>query len=365
MKPSNRRSRKIRTAGAIVSVGIFLGLFYAFLSDGLGNLFPYINTAIIGLVVGILVSVLELFVFPLEPLRKLKFLPRVALRTIIYVILITTVIFFELVFARMIKYDLSFYGVWISEEFQTYVFEKDFLIAIVYTLALAFIINFTLQMSRKMGQGVLWGFLTGKYYHPVEQERIFMFVNIKHSDHIANKLGPLNFHKLLNDFVFDITEPILEYSGVIYQYVEDVLVVSWNTRNGLQDSNCIRAFFDAKNRIWQLREKYFLQYDLVPQFQAAYHYGTVIQGEIGTEKSEITFLGDVMNTTARILAKCEEMDQELLVSSQLMQLLKLPVIYGSSSRGAVELKGKKEPIEVFAINEVDVSQHKQYQEIYE
>jgi adenylate cyclase len=358
MELNNSRTRKARTAGAIISIGIFLGLFYAFLSDGLGNIFPYVNTAIIGLLVGLLISYIELYIFTLDEFRKLKFMPIVLIRTGLYVILITFIIFFELVIARMIKYDLSFHGVWISEEFQTYMFEKDFLIAIIYTIAIAFCINFTLQISRKMGQGVLWGVVTGRYYDPVQQERIFMFINIKYSSQIVKKLGPLNFHKLLNDFIFDITEPILAYQGVIYQYVEDVLVVSWNTKQGLLNGNCIRAFFDAKQRIWKMREKYYLKYDLVPQFQAAYHCGSVIQGEIGTEKSEITFMGDVMNTTSRILTQCEVMNTELLVSAQLMNRLVLPVIYVSESCGEVKLKGKRKLLGMFTVKEIDT--HKQF-----
>ncbi len=361
----NRRSRKIRTAGTVITAGILLGLFYALLSDGFGDIFPYINTAIIGLVVGILISYFELYFFALKKIRKLRFIPLVLIRTAIYVVLITVIIFFELVIARMIKYDLSFHGVWISDEFQTYVFEQDFLIAIVYTIAIAFCISFTLQMSRKMGQGVLWGYVTGKYYHPVTQERVFMFISIKHSGGIATKLGPLKFHKLLNEFIFDITEPILAYHGVIYQYVEDVLVVSWSPRQGLKNGNCLRVFFDAKSHIRHVREKYYLKYGLVPQFQAAYHYGSVIQGEIGTEKSEITFMGDVMNTTSRILTQCEVLDQELLVSGRLIDLLETPVIYQSESLGKILLKGKREPLEVFAIKELDM--HKQFplDQIYE
>jgi adenylate cyclase len=355
---NNQRTRKARTAGAIIFTGIFLGLFYAFLSDGFGNIFPYVNTAIIGLIVGLLISYIELYIFTLDEFRKLEFIPKVLIRTALYVILISLVIFFELVVARMIKYDLSFHGVWISEEFQTYMFEKDFLIAIVYTIAIAFCIGFTLQISRKMGQGVLYGFVTGKYYHPIQQERIFMFINIKYSGQIVKKLGPLKFHKLLNDFIFDITEPILAYQGVIYQYVEDVLVVSWNIKQGLKNGNCIRTFFEAKQRIWKMREKYYLKYDLVPQFQAAYHCGTVIQGEIGTEKSEITFLGDVMNTTSRMLTQCEGMNKGLLVSAQLMNRLELPVIYTSETCGEAILKGKRKPLGVFTIKEIDT--HKQF-----
>ena len=58
---------------------------------------------------------------------------------------------------------------------------------------------------------------------------------------------------------------------MIYQYVDDEIVVSWNIKNGLKDANCIRTFFDAKNIINELREKYYVKYNLVPKFEASFH----------------------------------------------------------------------------------------------
>ena len=357
MELTSRRSRTLRTTGLIVSTGIFLGLFYAFLSDGVGKLFPFLNSAIIGFLVGLSISFIELYILTRARFRKLRFLSIVLIRTTLYVITIVPIIFLELVLARMIKYDLSFLGVWNSEEFRTYLLEKDFLIAIIYTLVIAFSISITLQISRKMGQGVLWSFVTGTYYQPVQTERIFMFLNIKHSDQIIHTLGPLKFHNLLNDFIFDITEPILAYRGVIYQYVEDVLVVSWSIKHGFKNGNCIRTFFEAKQQIQRLSKSYYSKYDLVPQFQASFHCGTVIQGEIGTVKSEITFLGDVMNTSSRILNQCNPLDQELLLSAKMIEELELPITYTSRTCGEVKLRGKSKPLEVYSISELDAGKN--------
>ncbi|MCP4713222.1 MAG: hypothetical protein GY869_31715, partial [Planctomycetes bacterium] len=86
---------------------------------------------------------------------------------------------------------------------------------------------FILQVSDKFGQGVLVNFLLGKYHQPKEEERIFMFLDLKSSTTYAEKLGHLRYSRLIQDCFFDITEVILRHDAVIYQYVGDEVILSW------------------------------------------------------------------------------------------------------------------------------------------
>ena len=329
-------------------LGVLLGLIYALLSDGPGDAFPFVNSAIIGLLVGLAISILELYVFT-GKIKKLQFMAITAIRTLLYITLIPLIILIVLMIARMVRYDLNFSEVWASEEFQNYLTNQDFSVAIIYTLVIAFIINFTKQMSIKLGQGVLWSFITGKYHLPVQEEFIFMFLRLKNSEQIVKKLGRLEFHKFLNDFVFDITESLIVHQGRIHQYVEDEIVVYWKTNEGLKNANCVRAFFDAKRCFHELGEKYFIKYGLVPKFQAGLHIGPVVLGEIGAIKSEISFYGDVMNTTSRILDQCGKLNEELLMSANLIRRLKVPAIYRSEMHEEVALQGKTKALELHSI----------------
>ncbi|CAN5253722.1 hypothetical protein BH23BAC1_BH23BAC1_16370 [soil metagenome] len=350
---SVHQSRKLEAAGRIILSGIIMAVFYAFLSDGFTSFFPYINGIICALLLGALVSFLELELFSGKA-RRWKFIYLLILRTLLYSLFIPLIIFCILLITRTIKFNMGITEVLYSEEFQNYIFNKDFKIAIAYTLLLAFIISFTYQMSRKLGQGVLWDLISGKFHHPVEVERVFMFMNIRRSGKIIKKIGLLKFHKLLNDLAYDLSPSILAYKGKIYQYVEDELVISWNLDQGIKNSNCLRALFDAKEKIHARREKYFQLYGFIPQFRAAFHCGSVILGEVGDIKSETCYYGDVLNTTSRILGQCETLGKYVLVSSTLMKRLNLPVVFNSESCGIIPLKGKKEAIELFCIEEVQL-----------
>jgi len=205
-----------------------------------------------------------------------------------------------------------------------------------------------------MGPGVLWNFISGKYHKPKEEERIFMFMDLNHSTTIAEKLGDVGISNLLNDIFFDLSQSIFKTYGVIYRYVGDEVVITWKMKNGLENANCIRTFFLAKNALKRQREKYITKYGFFPTFSAGYHCGKVIAGEIGDVKSQITFLGDVLYTTGIIEKQCRLLGKENLVSEDLIKRISLPAIYKMKPAGKLEnLQGKE--TDLYTVTEIEIA----------
>src|SRR6185295_8019713 len=132
------------------------------------------------------------------------------------------------------------------------------------------------------------------------------------------QIGHVRYNVLLNDFFYDITEPIIESGGEIYQYVGDEIVVTWRPATGLAHASCIGCYFDVRDKIDSLADSYREKFQLVPGFKAGFHIGPVIAGEVGDIKKAIAFHGDVVNTTSRILSECRPMGKELLLSADLL-----------------------------------------------
>ncbi len=206
-----------------------------------------------------------------------------------------------------------------------------------------------LQINSKFGQGDFWNIIRGRYNTPKEEKRIFMFLDLNASTTIAEKLGDEQYHALLKDFFADITVPILENKGNIYQYVGDEVVIAWNYEDGKENMQCIRCFFDMKLHIQKLKDKYMQRYGLVPSFKAGVHCGRVIAGEVGIIKRDITYSGDVLNTTSRILDKCGELNEEVIASSDLLSELYSVRNYITRSLGAIKLKGKEKEVMLVAL----------------
>jgi adenylate cyclase len=205
-------------------------------------------------------------------------------------------------------------------------------------------------MSRKMGQGVLLNFITGRYFKPKQEKRIFMFLDMKSSVSKAERLGDLEYHNLLRDFFRDITECILSAHGNIHHYVGDEVVVSWPYKVNRQTEKCLEAYYQSLNKIQSLQEYYLSTYGLIPQFKAAFHCGEVIYGEIGEVKSEIVFHGDVVNTTARLERLCSTLGENILVSKTLIDTFPVDVQQNFRTVGEITLRGKEKPMEVFGIS---------------
>jgi len=224
------------------------------------------------------------------------------------------------------------------------------LLALGGGVVLAGLVNAWFAIDRKMGPGVLRNWMTGKYYNPKEETRIFMFLDIRDSTTLAERLGNVEFSALVRDFFRDLTDPLLETKGEVSHYIGDEAVITWKPKQGIEDSNCVMLFFRMREAVAARAGYYIRRYGLVPEFKAGLHIGPVIATEVGEVKSEIVFHGDVLNTAARIQSLCVEEKCPLLLSSDLAARLQVPKPYAARSLGPRRLKGKANEVEIFAID---------------
>jgi len=188
-----------------------------------------------------------------------------------------------------------------------------------------------------------------KYPPFSEVERIFMFLDLKASTTIAEKLGHVRYFELLNDFFSDIAKPIAKYDGEIYQYVGDEVVISWDIKIGLVDDHCLHCFFDIVETINSLKNRYLKKYSIFPQFKAGMHVGMVSTGTVGTIKKEIIYTGDVLNTASRIESLCNQHQVNLLISKELVNKLSFSGTYKPKKIGATVLKGKSAETSLYSV----------------
>jgi adenylate cyclase len=206
-----------------------------------------------------------------------------------------------------------------------------------------------IRVNDRFGPGNLLASFIGKYHPPKEEERIFMFLDLKSSTTIAEKLGHIRFHQFLDDVFRDVSDPILFSRGEIYQYVGDEVIVSWTLKKGLENANCIFCFFEIVKQLSNLSDFYRKKYDgILPIFKAGLHTGQVTTGEIGEIRRELVHSGDVMNTTARIQAKCNDFNANIIISQTLLDKLKmLPASFDLKRLGKQDLRGKQEQVVLY------------------
>ena len=240
------RWSKIRhDAKMILLLCLVLGLIYPALDDGFDSIYPFVNGIVIGLIGGTIIFLLEFYVFN-NSNRKLNFIPFIIVKVLTYSLVFTFLIISVVMVTRGIEYDYhGLSAMYNSPEFNHFLYHEDLQAILTYTLIFTLIIIFTKELSRKLGRDVLTNFITGKYYHPRREERIFMFLDLNDSTTIAENLNALEFHTFVNRFFKDISESILFTRGEIYQYVGDEVVISWTMKKGIKDANCIYTYLYA------------------------------------------------------------------------------------------------------------------------
>lgn len=334
----------------ITIVGVVLGIAFIFFSYGSDAFYPYVSGAVSGLIAGFSISILELYIFT-RGAKKITFIWLLTLKSAIYLILFSTIIFNVVVFSRISRLNMSYLEVLNDTTFQYYLTHGLFKIEVIYTLIFAYVINFTRMMSRKMGQGMLANYITGTYYKPVHEARIVMFIRIVGSRKLLDKQGPLSFHRFLNNFYFDVSNPAISRGGVIHEYVEDLMVITWPINKGLVNVNCIQTYFDIQKLIKLKTEKYNRLFGFEPRIQAGIHTGAVVISEIGEVKTQIVISGDTMNTTSRILDQCGVQKVDFLASDQILRMLGLPKNIHTIPVGEIKLKGKLESMALYGIKD--------------
>ena len=203
------------------------------------------------------------------------------------------------------------------------------------------------EINDKYSPGVFIDFLTGRYRHAKNENRIVMFIDLKDSTPIAEKLGHEHYFGFIREFIRMISLAIIDHKGLIYQYVGDEIVVSWLTGK----KNCKKALatvVDARKNIQKRSEWFRRKYDIVPEFRVGIHAGDVTIGEIGIVKKDLAMSGDTMNTSARIRSACNELNQKFLVSKEFVECAQLQTMH-AEYLGDFELKGKSENVALYSL----------------
>jgi adenylate cyclase len=116
---------------------------------------------------------------------------------------------------------------------------------VLFSLALVVGAILLFSVNDLLGQGVLLAFAAGRYYRPRIEERALLFIDMRASTAIAERLGELRYLDLLNRFVADVSLAVAEHRGDIHKYVGDEVIVTWRLSLGAKAPECVSAAFAA------------------------------------------------------------------------------------------------------------------------
>lgn len=279
--------------------------------------------------------------------NKMSFWRIVLLKSLIYIVMICLaagVIVLGLYFFNIFPYDLI-------EILTLSPWQIPWTFSLSITTTLFFFIlltNFIEQIARTVGVQQLLPIFLGRYHRPIQEERVFMFIDLKGSTGHAERLGNLPFTRLIQDCLLDLNKVAEKYEAEIYKYVGDEAILTWPAKVGVGQAKALQCYIDFEKQLEGNKAYYEANYQLFPSFKAGAHIGVATVAEIGDIKREISYHGDVVNTAARIQALCNEKQARLLVSDELWNRLNKHQLQAKNI-GQNQLKGKKREVMLWQV----------------
>jgi adenylate cyclase len=343
MKSSRRDRQEWRIFLQINAAAAIISAFYGITVRTPGSSMAV--AALTGVVTSLLIASPIAFVEVrrdrVDLLRRLRRLPLAAyfgVKVMFYLVVIVG----GLLLGRTITSPLSHEPVALDATFRT---------SIIFSIIMSVGANIFFEMGFLLGFGTLTNLVSGRYVQPKREQRAFLLIDMKDSTGVAERLGPVLFHELLNDFLRDVADAALECDAEIYKYVGDEAILTWTSVQALDDGACLACPFLAREFMEAHRARYLERFGAVPTFRAAAHYGEIVTGEIGDLRREIAYVGDTLNVTARLLDAAKTMGHDVLVSNDLLHHAKLPSDLEAEPLPTLTVRGRAAPLGISALRQ--------------
>jgi adenylate cyclase len=227
---------------------------------------------------------------------------------------------------------------------------ETFWLGLIYSAVLSVIMNLALGITNIIGPRTFLNFITGRYHSPIEENRFVLFVDIAGSTGLAERLGGIGIHRLLDHTFRLLTLAVVDYRGEVLNYVGDEVIVTWPERRGAIDCRPLRCFAAMRDELAHASRQFEHEFGVAPRIRGSLHFGSVIVGEIGDIKRAIVFNGDVMNTAARLEELSRGVDGGFLASRAAMQRFHSTPPFAVRDLGRLAIRGRADGIDVVGID---------------
>lgn len=180
-----------------------------------------------------------------------------------------------------------------------------------------------------------------------EREITVLFADLRGFTSLSERLTPPELVQLLNRYYGAASQVILAQGGTIDKFMGDALMALFNAP-AQQPDHALRACRAALAMQAAIAPIAAEAPDL-PRFGIGITTGSALVGNIGSEAiRNFTAVGDTVNLASRLQTRAE--GGQVLINSATYELVREHVT--ARALGQIQVKGKQEPVEVYALLEV-------------
>ncbi|MFY7910413.1 MAG: adenylate/guanylate cyclase domain-containing protein [Emticicia sp.] len=297
----------------------------------------------IGFVISLVIGIAELFLF--EKWTKYSFLKFVLYK---YGLIVTTIILGEICLFVLLE-NRSVPIEKVFNDLPNFIKSDTFIAIFIYLLVFSIALNIWEAATEYLEPAAILDSLVGRYKQPQEEDLTFIFIDLKSSTRLAEKLGHKAYSQLVDECFALLTNCLYQHKANLYQFVGDEAVLFWQRDFASKTAAPIHLYFDFCRAIENKQEEFIENFGEVPHFRAAVHGGIVTATVIKSMKKCIVYHGDVLNTCARIMSLCSQYNVDLLVSQDIKNCLSTHKVYSVNLADEVFLRGKEQQTKIYTV----------------
>jgi class 3 adenylate cyclase len=180
-----------------------------------------------------------------------------------------------------------------------------------------------------------------------------LFSDIRGFTGLSEPLSPHQVITFVNEFLDEMHAAIQGVGGIVHKLGGDSIMALFGAPVADLDSSrmALHAGLRMRARLAALNERRRLRGDVPLRIGIGINTGPVVAGGVGSEdRLEYTVLGDAVNVAARLESLTKDYPQyDILISETMLQNLPDRDLLETVDLGEVKVKGKTEPVRVFAV----------------
>jgi adenylate cyclase len=181
------------------------------------------------------------------------------------------------------------------------------------------------------------------------RELTIMFSDLAGFTSLSEGLTPEELTALLNDYLTDMTDIILEEGGTLDKYEGDAIMAFWNAPLDQPDhaARACRAAVRCQRKLDDRRAEFRERCGVDLHQRLGLHTGQVVVGNMGSrQRFDYTVLGDAANLASRLEGANKFFASETMISED---TLAQAADFRCRPLGPLQVVGRAEPVEVFEL----------------
>jgi adenylate cyclase len=183
-----------------------------------------------------------------------------------------------------------------------------------------------------------------------KRELTLFFSDIEKFSSFSEKLDPTTLTSLLNQYLSDMTDIILEEGGYVDKYIGDAIVAFWNAPLAQPDHaiRACRAALRCQRRLAEQREVYKRMTGVTLKARIGMNTGEVTVGNMGSrDRFNYTVLGDAANLASRLEGANKAFGTYAMISESTWS--KTDGRFLGREIGQLRVVGREKPVRVYEV----------------